>query len=97
MLDPAEPPPAITKYSTGNEKIVPFLSSLGVIVSAVVSTVVKVWILYPPAVVTEPPVIEELLVVGTKLGKGRLAKPKLPRTLLTKGIYFSLEVEVSRT
>jgi hypothetical protein len=51
---------------------------------------------YPPEVVIVPPVIEELAVVGMNKGKGLLAKPKFPLMLLTKGIYFSLEVEVSR-
>jgi hypothetical protein len=48
-------------------------------------------------VVIVPPVIVELLAVGINLGNGLLDRPKLPLTLLTKGIYFSLEVEVSRT
>jgi hypothetical protein len=46
---------------------------------------------------TKAAVIEELEVLGMNLGNGLLDRPKLPLTLLTKGIYFSLEVEVSRT
>jgi hypothetical protein len=46
-------------------------------------------------VLTDPPEKEELPVVMLNVGKGLLAKPKFPLTLLTKGIYFSLEVEVS--
>jgi hypothetical protein len=42
-----------------------------------------------------PPVIEELEVVGINEGNGLLESPKLLLTLLTKGIYFSLEVKVS--
>jgi hypothetical protein len=48
-------------------------------------------------VVIVPPVIVELPALGINLGNGLLDRPKLPLTLLTKGIYFSLEVEVSRT
>jgi hypothetical protein len=94
---PPAAPPATIKYSTGKEKVVPFLASFGVIANVEVPTDVKVCIRYPPAVVTLPPVIEELEVLGMNLGNGLLDRPKLPLTLLTKGIYFSLEVEVSRT
>jgi hypothetical protein len=48
-------------------------------------------------VVIDPPVIFVVPASAVKVGKGLLERPKLPLTLLTKGIYFSLEVGVSRT
>jgi hypothetical protein len=94
---PPPPPPPTKRTSTGKFEVVPFLDSIGATVKVALPVVVKVCTANPPDTTLVPPVIFELAVLAVNIGKGRLAKPKLFLTLLTKGIYFSLEVEVSRS
>jgi hypothetical protein len=93
---PPPPPPAITSTSPVKDKEV-------ALTKVSVPVVVNVWVLYPPAEEIVPPPI----AFGFALNISAMALPlptplfsevgpKVPLTLLTKGIYFSLEVEVSR-
>jgi hypothetical protein len=86
-IEPPPPPPAIIRSSTGRLNSEPLADPpTGANSRVAAPGVVKVWILYPPAVVTVPPVATALVELGINLGKGRFANPKFPRTLLTNGI-----------
>jgi hypothetical protein len=108
IVFPPVPPAATTKYSTATPvppapvfktpslltDPFPPRNSETTAVKVLFPVEVKVCILYPPAVVMLPPE-ESTDSFPLEMGKGLLERPKLFLTLLTKGIYFSLEVEVS--